>query len=289
MNYLERVLGALRGQSFPLARWELLLIDNKSEEPLFGRVDLSWHPQTRVVREEELGLTRARLRGIAGARGKLLVFVDDDNILRSDYLEQALKISMEWPKLGAWSGRVVPEYEVIPSRELEPYIWMLCIRPIEKDSWGNEGSFDSTPWGAGMCVRKGVAVRYAVEIENDNLRASLDRKGADLGSTGDIDLALTSPALGLGTGVFKILEISHLIPSRRVQESYLLKLIEDTEAGSAAYNLSRGLKKPAKKPFVDRLVEEYKFLRASKLQRKIELAIRRGKIKGKSYLNSLKK
>lgn len=287
MDYLERVLGALQGQSFAKERWELLLIDNKSEHALAERVDLSRHPQARVVREEELGLTQARVRGIRESQGELLVFVDDDNVLRDDYLERAAQMSAKWPNLGAWSGRVVPEYEVEPAEELKPYLWMLCIRPIEKDCWGSEGSFESTPWGAGMCVRKCVADRYRGEIQNDAFRALLDRRGGSLGSTGDIDLALTSLSCGLGTGVFRALEIVHLIPSRRVQESYLLRLIEDTEAGSVLYDQARGLLRPSQKSRIDCLVAEYKFLRASTLQKKIELAIRRGRRRGQTIVHGL--
>lgn len=287
MEYLERVLEALRGQSFPLTQWELLLIDNKSDHPLSERVDLSWHPQARVVREEELGLTLARMRGIEESSAELLVFVDDDNVLNADYLEQAFKISIEWPKLGAWSGRVLPEYEEAPAEELKPFIWRLCIRDFEKDSWGNEGSFDSTPWGAGICVRKVVACRYSEQTKMDPLKKSLGRKGQGLGSSEDIDMALTSLDLGMGTGVFRLLETQHLIPKRRVQESYLLNLIEDTEAGAVAYELAKGMQTPKRKPFVDRFVEEYKFLRASKLQKKIELAIRRGRKRGQATVSAI--
>ncbi len=284
MDYLERVLGALRVQSFPLARWELLLIDNKSEHALADRVDLSWHPQVRVVREEELGLTRARLRGIAEAKGEMLVFADDDNVLRSDYLEQAFKISMDWPKLGAWSGRVVPEYETKPAKDLEPYLWMLCIRPIEKDSWGNEGSFDSTPWGAGMCVRKCVADLYAKELWSDEFRASLDRRGENLGSTGDIDLALTSLNLGLGTGVFQDMELTHIMPARRVREDYLLKLIEDGEAGYLVFQSLREGKVSRLASRIDRFVEIYKRMRGSRLEKAIASARERGRKRGEAIL-----
>jgi glycosyltransferase involved in cell wall biosynthesis len=85
-EYLTRVLAALRVQTLPTAGWELLVIDNASKEPVAGRFDLSWHPHGRHVREDELGLTPARLRWIAEARAELLVFVDDDNVLDPDYL-----------------------------------------------------------------------------------------------------------------------------------------------------------------------------------------------------------
>jgi glycosyltransferase involved in cell wall biosynthesis len=64
IDYLTRVLVALRDQTLSPERWELLLIDNASREPLSNGFDLAWHVRGRHVREEELGLTRARLRGI---------------------------------------------------------------------------------------------------------------------------------------------------------------------------------------------------------------------------------
>jgi glycosyltransferase involved in cell wall biosynthesis len=286
MDYLKRALEALKCQTFPLDRWELLIVDNASTQvPV---IDLEWHPLSRTIREEKLGLTQARWRGITEAKGDLLVFVDDDNVLNTGYLEQANKIASEWLKLGAWSGRVVPEYETIPGKELKPYLWMLCIRPIEKDSWGNEGSFDSTPWGAGMCVRKFVALRYVEEIRNDEFRASLDRRGDSLGSTGDIDLALTSLNLGFGTGVFKNLELLHIIAARRLKEDYLLKLIEDGEAGYLLFQTARGKKPVHAKSRIDRIVEFYKRMRGSRFEKAIALARSRGRKRGEAMLEFTK-
>jgi len=62
------------------AKWDLFVVDNASETRLAGDWDLSWHPhnpRSRHVREDELGLTPAHLRGIRESRGDLLVFVDE--------------------------------------------------------------------------------------------------------------------------------------------------------------------------------------------------------------------
>src|SRR3989442_702908 len=80
-DYLERVLEALKAQTLSSEQWELVLVDNASRDQLSSWVQLSWHPQARCIRENELGLTPARLRGISEAVGKLFVFVDDDNVL----------------------------------------------------------------------------------------------------------------------------------------------------------------------------------------------------------------
>src|SRR5262245_36682556 len=108
--YLGRVLDALRAQTLAKEQWELIVVDNVCTEPLDSRVDLSWHPAARILREDELGLTPARLRGIAESAGAILIFVDDDNVLATDYLEQSLKIGADFPFLGAWGGSIDLEF-----------------------------------------------------------------------------------------------------------------------------------------------------------------------------------
>src|SRR5688572_4101532 len=120
-DYLERVLDALRKQTLDKSRWEFLLIDNSSQDSLEARVDLSWHSNARHIREGKLGLTHARLRGIREASGDLLVFVDDDNILDDDYLDEALRVAEEWPRLGAWGGQTRPGFEENPPDWTRPY------------------------------------------------------------------------------------------------------------------------------------------------------------------------
>jgi glycosyltransferase involved in cell wall biosynthesis len=102
-DYLCRVLASLREQTLPAEQWEFLVVDNRSNQRLAEIWDISWHPRGRHIREDELGLTAARLRGIQESSGSLLVFVDDDNVLAPDFLDQAKAISggiLYWAPLG---------------------------------------------------------------------------------------------------------------------------------------------------------------------------------------------
>src|SRR4051812_35613434 len=108
-DFLSRALASLRSQTLPFDQWEFILIDNASDRALSSSLDLSWHPQTKLIREDHLGLTHARIRGLAESRADLLVFVDDDNILDNDYLERALEIGRDWQILGAWGGQCIAE------------------------------------------------------------------------------------------------------------------------------------------------------------------------------------
>src|SRR6266852_2942765 len=98
-DYLRRCINALRGQTLPYDRWELVVVDNRSDELVADRIDLSWRPEARIVREETLGLTPARLRGIRETKGELLVFLDDANVLDTDFLETALRTAEDKPFL----------------------------------------------------------------------------------------------------------------------------------------------------------------------------------------------
>jgi glycosyltransferase involved in cell wall biosynthesis len=230
-DYLRRVLDALKMQTLPKEQWELLLIDNASKVALANSWDLSWHPHARHVREEELGLTPTRLRGIKEFTGELLVFVDDDNVLGKDYLERALELSETWPTLGCWGGCILPEYEVSPEPWFSRYADLLALKDLKQDFWSNDpDSLNAVPFGAGICVRRAVAMAYAANVHKHPISIMLGRRGKNLMSAEDIDLVWTSPLLGLGFGVFCKMRLIHLIPKGRLEYNYILALIEKSAA-----------------------------------------------------------
>lgn len=304
-DYLRRTLDGLKGQTLPRERWEVLLIDNASKQPLVaemsekvdrweggkvgrceGRgVDLSWHPNARVVREDKLGLTHARLRGIGEAKGELLLFVDDDNVLAPDYLEVALKIAGQHPNLGVWSGQAIPEFEVPPPVEIEPFLGVLCIRRLTRDVWSNARDTAAFPYGAGMVVRSGVAQAYANDVVTSAVRLGMGRRGESLASSEDLDMALTGVDLGLGTGLFKELVLTHLIGAKRLTRNYILKLIEDSACGHAIFEKERDLVSSSlPQSGIDSLVAQYKLWRATPMQKAVAAARARGLKRAKQLL-----
>ncbi len=210
-----------------MEQWELLLIDNASNSLLATIIDLSWHDQARQIREDKLGKNYALLNGFREARAELLVIIDDDNVLDSDYLEIALQISRDWPILGAWGGQIRPDFDETPPDWTKPYWPMLAIREFDRDKWSNLlYQYETTPPGAGMCVRKIVAEKYTELVRNQPERAGMGPKGKLLTRGEDSDLAFTGCDIGLGTGQFTSLKLTHLIPASRLQENYLLRLVE---------------------------------------------------------------
>lgn len=288
-DYLRRTLDALKEQTLPIHEWELLLIDNASAIPVDKIVDLTWHENSKIVRENKLGLTHARLRGIFESTGILLIFVDDDNILDPSYLKNALIIANKHQMLGAWSGSVSAEFEVNPEKEIIQYLHFLCIRSVERDIWSN--THQNLPHGAGMCVRRDVANKYLNDISISDERIYLDRTGDSLGGAGDLDLAMTSLDLGYGIGLFCSLKLIHLIPARRLTKKYILRFLEDGMASHVIFEHIRPRESVSHSSRIDiitsKFVAKYKYLRSSKIQKEAELARKRGLIKGKELLKKM--
>lgn len=273
-DYLDKVLQALKSQTLSTELWELLLIDNASDQILAAEIDLSWHPQYRHIREEQLGLTPARLRGIHEAEGKLFVFVDDDNVLADDYLEESLRLLSTHPFVGAFGGSVVAETESPLEAWQQPYLSFLAVREVQKPVWGNISFYgQNVPNGAGMCVRCEVAHHYCDLIFNDPLRIQLDRRGNLLSSGGDTDLALTAHDCGYATGVFPSLKLKHIIPKHRLEVKYLLRLKREGGVSGFILDYIRNGRVPyIKKSIVSHLVQKIRLVKRTPLERKMILA-----------------
>jgi glycosyltransferase involved in cell wall biosynthesis len=225
-DYMSRVFDALRTQTISKERWEFIVVDNASRDPVEQIYDLSWHPLGRHAYEPELGVTIARRRGIRESQAPLLIFVDDDNVFASDYIERALAIGRDCPFLGAWgSGAISPEFEVEPAPHIMPLVPFLAIRQINQPVWCNSISCsDATPVGAGLCFRRNVGEAYLEFAKSSTIEiASL--RGTSLEGHEDYEICYLACRDGKGMGIFPELKISHLIPKERVTDEYMRRMI----------------------------------------------------------------
>lgn len=230
---LNLCLQGLRDQTLIKKRWELILIDNNSTQSVSRLISNRLGLKMRIIKETKTGLTLARLRGIRASRGGLIIFVDDDNILEKTYLTKAFQISKTKKKWGVWSGSAIGRYQSPPDPFWKKFERFLCIRKINKEQ---ESKFlfdwEAMPHGAGMVVRRKVAMLYARLCKKNPIRRGMDRTGSHLISGGDNDIALCGYGAGFQYGVTPKLSLLHLIPKERVQPKYFLRIIR----GSAYSN-----------------------------------------------------
>jgi len=287
-DYLRQVIEGLKYQTLDKRNWEYLLVDNASVDALERRVGLAWHPSARHIREESLGLTHARLRGISEAKSKLLVFVDDDNVLDPEFLEVGLHIANEWPRLGVWGGQTLPAFEAEPAEWTKEFWGRLVIREFDSPRWSNQPSdADAMPCGAGMFVRREVAEFYLTLHKTGKREILMDRTGNSLVSGGDSDLAMCACDLGLGMGLFPDLQLKHLIPSGRLTEDYLVSLVEGLAYSAMVLNSFRSTNGiSVKRKISTSLADMGRLLIRDRRERRFFRAVRNGESKARKLLES---
>ena len=267
-----------------MSDWELLIVDNNSVEPVSDWLDVSWHPRARILHEPRPGKTFGLKQGQAEARSDLLVIVDDDNLLVPTYLADAVRIASDHPFLGAWGGGSVGEYEAPLPRWLEPYLSFIAVKDCNELVWSNEPFHEaSSPIGAGMCIRKAVAQRYADILDKDPARQILGPRDGLLARCEDIDMALTAIDMGLGVGRFPELVLTHVIPQGRMTEAYILQLAEESQISSF---LLREIRRRPYPPYFSgsmlrRFVTWVRIWTLPRMDRRIRHALIRGHRKGR--------
>jgi glycosyltransferase involved in cell wall biosynthesis len=227
---LTRTLNGLREQSLPVDRWELILIDNNSWEPFDNQIDISWHPQAKLVTEQKQGLTNARLKGFTESSADIIVMVDDDNILQESYLRIAMDTLNAQPKLGAIGGKSLPIFEAVIPHWLNDFYGNLALRDLGDETvvakWENNYP-NCAPIGAGMCIRRMALQTYLNKAKSGQLLAG-DRTGQSLTSGGDNEIVLEILTSGWQVGYFPQLILQHIIPPARLQVKYLARLNRET-------------------------------------------------------------
>lgn len=246
---LNRVANALALQTLPADQWEIVIVDNASTQPVPHSTFMGLRCEVRVVTEPAPGLSRARRRGVEASQGGLLAFVDDDVLPSPGFLETARATFLRLPSLGTAGGNILPEFGSLPPRWFDEFAGLLALREIKggerilthlharapgRESQGGNASHapsgpvdipDWLPNGAALLVRREAANAWVARVQTATAGPEItDRVGASLASGGDQDIVLSALLGGWHTGWFPSLEVTHLIPTARLQAAYLARL-----------------------------------------------------------------
>lgn len=227
MDLLDWALSCLERQSLPKGRFEVVLVDNDSTPRLDRKHLEAYRLPLRVIEEPRQGLSFARVAGIKASLAPLLVFVDDDNCLEEEYLENAYRIAEANPEIGLYGGISMARMEKPISKWKEATLGHLGVRhygpePITSTEprWGKW-----EPIGAGMVTRREVAESFATFIESNTAAARLGRSGQSLLSGEDSLFARLANRLGYACSYQPSLTLDHFIPEGRLRPQYLFRLL----------------------------------------------------------------
>jgi glycosyltransferase involved in cell wall biosynthesis len=229
---LKIAIDALARQTLAKDRYRVWIVDNNSEPPITTQdlqalelAGVEYH----LVPEPRLGVIHARQKGITSTESELVVFLDDDNELSEDYLEQAIALAQDFPEVGCFGGKLrLPEHTVYPAWA-EGLLPCLAIRdlgdlPIVKqtETWG-----EWQPPFAGLVARRVLLNFYLEQL------ADLDRSGFSLGRKGrngllsaeDSFLTRSAIKLDLYCGYYPQLKLTHHVAPHRFKLGYLVRLL----------------------------------------------------------------
>jgi GT2 family glycosyltransferase len=102
---LCRCLHSLRKQTYPVDRFEVIVVDNGSTKDNPQAVVADF-PGYRYCVETKVGSYAARNRGMSLANGEVYAFIDSDCIASEQWLEEGVRTLLTYPECGLVGGQV---------------------------------------------------------------------------------------------------------------------------------------------------------------------------------------
>ncbi|MFO8237798.1 MAG: glycosyltransferase family A protein [Prochlorococcaceae cyanobacterium] len=156
---LRKCLAALEAQQLadPVSGFEVVLVDDGSSDDTVAWIETHRNelPHLQLIQQQHGGPAEGRNRGVAAARGPVVVFIDSDLVVRPDFLVQhARALSADWAhhgdRLSFTYGAVVntadfhhPTGERHKLRDLSWAYFATGNVAIERDLLERAGLFDT--------------------------------------------------------------------------------------------------------------------------------------------------
>ncbi len=156
---LERTLHSLVGMETPPgADWELLVIDNGSTDATAALIaKFTAKLPVRHVFEAKAGLSHARNRAVAEARGAYLVWTDDDVVVQPHWLAAYINAFNAHPEAALFGGKIVPVLDQPTpawfAEALPLLAYPLAHRDLGDTPRALSASEDVLPYGANFAMR----------------------------------------------------------------------------------------------------------------------------------------
>ncbi len=221
-KYLYNVLKSVAKNSFPHSDYELLVIDNNSTDTtkaIFEQFKCDFPTvNSRYVFEPQQGLSFARNRAIAEASGDVLVYIDDDALVNSEYLQNYCDFFAKNKNVFAAGGPIIPLYETQEPHWMSYYTKQLLTAYLYKGNRAKPFAKSQFPGGGNAAYRREVFERIGT------FNTELGRKGNQLGSAEEKDVLDRMRQLGMQIYYLPNTILYHIIPQHKLERAYFDRL-----------------------------------------------------------------
>lgn len=223
-NFIYSTLEHIAANHYPSDKYEIVLINNNSTDDTEAECNRfkATYPDMpfRYFVETQQGLSYARNRGIAEASGDMLVFLDDDSFVDTDYLAKLEAHISSIPDMMAFGGRITPQFE----SGVEPkwlsnwtYSWVSAINMGDKVRLFVGSKF---PIGANMGLKKSCVDKIGL------FNTALGRTEKNLMGGEEKDLFNRVKKLDMPIYYLPDVHVHHIIPPQRTTDAYIVKMAQ---------------------------------------------------------------
>lgn len=214
-NSLADTLFCLEKQSYENDKWELIVVDNNSNDNTSDIVSQyrGKLPNLRYQFEPQQGLSYARNLGINSARGEIIVFTDDDVLPATDWLVQIHK-NMEKYHCDACGGYIAPKWETPPPSWLTEVFYGFLAIKTDPNGPRQLSLNDELPFGANMAFRKSMFSKYGL------FDTQKGRKGNILAGGEDTEMFARIIQANRSVYYFPDSKVIHKVEAFRVKKNY---------------------------------------------------------------------
>jgi glycosyltransferase involved in cell wall biosynthesis len=221
-HYLPDLIVSLRAQDFPAGDFEIIIVDNASIDgtaALVKQLQAESDPPIRYVYEPLLGANRARNTGAKAAKGEIVIYIDDDALAETDWLQCLARAYQEVPHdVVCVGGRV----ELLWENGNRPS-WLACELEGYYSSTARLGQAarcltdNEYPVGANMSIRRDSLLGLG------GFHPLLDRVGENLLSNVEAGLCAEIRNAGLRVYFEPSACVWHRVPTGRTTKRWLLR------------------------------------------------------------------
>ncbi len=221
-KYIGPLLESIAKNDFPTKDYEIVLVDNNCTDNTSQVCEqfVADHPEIafRYVQETEQGLSAARNKGIKEAKGDIIIYVDDDALVDSDYIRIYAEHFATHPDTMAAGGPIEPLYETQEPDWMSPYTKALLTAWMNYGEKVREYPNGKYPGGGNAAYRKEVFEKVGL------FNTELGRKGSLLLASEEKDIFDKMKAMGMQVKYLPTPVLHHIIPQAKLEEDYFNRL-----------------------------------------------------------------
>lgn len=129
---LRRAVASVRVQSY--TQWELLVVDDGGDADSERVVEAAGDERIRWMRIDHQGVCAARNAALEAAKGELIAYLDDDNVMDPDWLYAVVWAFEQYPEIDVLYGAFIVDDFLRVNRESSGHLPRTAFHPWSREA-----------------------------------------------------------------------------------------------------------------------------------------------------------